>query len=469
MKNPCVGILFLLSLALAAPAAERLKVQPGAENLEYFRKNRAARLTYWEHPQYPPEPAAEWVQQSVRIAFEVDVDGRVLDARVMGGADKFRDAAVMAVSHWKFEPELVDGRPTLVSKEVRVVFTPKGTPKKSPRDESMNPYSVENPEIAPPGDPANDEARYPAALLPRRLSGEVELIMSVDREGRVDGVKILRATYPEFLSSALETLAGWQLRPAHRGKVPEPGQKQAVLTFFPVDEEGQPRRTEWLERNGIALREGPAGVTAWFDRPPTATAMVDPVYPRELLQSGTAGTARVNFSVDLAGRVVGVRVDEATAPEFGEALAAAIAAWQFEPLQRNGESSGADLTITWRFKAPDPGSAEQRLLGNLGTERAAVRAQELDRPLFPLFTRLPVYPAGRLESREGGEAQVEVVIDREGRVRLPRIRKASQPEFGWAAATAVTQWLFETPRKGGEPVDVRVIIPMQFKPPEPVP
>ena len=95
-----------------------------------------------------------------------------------------------------------------------------------------------------------------------------------------------------------------------------------------------------------------------------------------------------------------------------------------------------------------------------------VGAQSLDRPLFPLFTRSPLYPAARLDALELGEADIEVTIDRAGRVRLPHIRAATQPEFGWAAATAVSQWLFETPLKEGKPVDVRVVIPIKFKPPE---
>jgi TonB family protein len=34
--------------------------------------------------------------------------------------------------------------------------------------------------------------------------------------------------------------------------------------------------------------------------------------------------------------------------------------------------------------------------------------------------------------------------------------------FGWAAATAVERWVFDPPKRGGQPVDVRVTIPFQF-------
>lgn len=470
MKILCAGVLPVLWLALAAPAAERFKTQSGPQDLDYFKNNRNVQLVHWEHPQYPPEPGATWVQQVVRVAFDVDAEGGVRDVRALNANDKYGEAAVAAVSRWKFQPALVDGKPALVSKEVRVVFTPKGTPKKTARDEYASPFMIENPPVTPPGEPPNTDARYPPSLLFRRLSGEVELLMSVNQEGRMDGVKILRATHPDFLSAALETVAAWEMTPAHQGKELQRGEKGVVLKFMPVDEEGRPRRDEWLERNGIGFRDEPVeGTTARFDHIPVATAMVDPVYPRDLLRAGTRGAARVDFSVDLAGRVVVMRVAEATAPEFGESLAAAIAAWQFEPLERDGRVDGAQLSITWRFKEPAPDSAEKRLLDNLGTDRAPVGAQQLDRPLFPLYRVMPVYPLALREAREAGDAQIEMIIDRDGRVRSPHVRKASHPEFGWAAATAVSQWLFETPRKGGEPVDVRVLIPIEFKPPEAAP
>jgi hypothetical protein len=49
---------------------------------------------------------------------------------------------------------------------------------------------------------------------------------------------------------------------------------------------------------------------------------------------------------------------------------------------------------------------------------------------------------------------------------LPRIVSASAPEFGWAAATSVSQWLFKAPRRKGKPVDVKVAMPVSFDVPQ---
>jgi TonB family protein len=77
-----------------------------------------------------------------------------------------------------------------------------------------------------------------------------------------------------------------------------------------------------------------------------------------------------------------------------------------------------------------------------------------------------MYPTAlKKNGRPSGQAVIEFVIDRDGRARLPRIVSASDEQFGWAAATAVSQWVFDMPRRNGQPVDVRVKIPFQFKVP----
>lgn len=470
MKNLRNILIPVLLLALPGTAAERLKTKPEVETLEHFKNNRPAGLREWQHPNYPPEPGADWAQAVVRVALAVDSEGHVTDTRALSGPERFHAAALAAVARWKFRPALVDGQPAPDDKEVRIIFEPTGTPKRTPQEDFMPPYRVEDVAMTEPGDPANPDPIYPKFLAPRQLAGEVELVLGISPAGRVDGVQVIRATHPDFLSAALETVAGWEVTPARQGRRSFEARKRSTLQFFVVDETGERNDAGWLERNGIHFRDEPATkVAGYFDQRPEAVVMVDPVYPHELALAGTRGAARVDFSVGHRGQVFDATVVEATHPEFGEAVAAAITAWHFMPLRRNGEICGADFSITWRFKEPRADSTEQRLLANQGTENQPVSARLLDRPLHPLHIRPPLYPAARLDALEAGAAEIEVTIDREGRVRLPRIRSATHPGFGWAAATAVSQWLFETPRKDGQPVDVRVVVPVKFKAPEPPP
>ena len=61
-----------------------------------------------------------------------------------------------------------------------------------------------------------------------------------------------------------------------------------------------------------------------------------------------------------------------------------------------------------------------------------------------------------------GEATIEVLIDKDGWVQLPRVVSTSNPAFGWAAAQAVAVWRFEPPKVGGKAVVTRVRIPFVF-------
>jgi TonB family protein len=161
-----------------------------------------------------------------------------------------------------------------------------------------------------------------------------------------------------------------------------------------------------------------------------------------------------------------IRVRAASEPAFGLALAAAMEAWEFEPAVKNGEPSGAILTRGQEFKVDGEdrlvSDGTRRLLRMLSAENPAiVDIAALDAPPEPLERVPPVFP--QKHAGKDGSTEVDFIIDREGTVHLPRIVSASEPEFGWAAATAVTRWKFAPPRKAGEPVDARVRVQLDFR------
>jgi TonB family protein len=64
----------------------------------------------------------------------------------------------------------------------------------------------------------------------------------------------------------------------------------------------------------------------------------------------------------------------------------------------------------------------------------------------------------------GGKVVVEFVVDKTGRVMLPRIVSASGLGFGYAAVQAIATWRFEPPTSGGNPTMARAQVPFAFKP-----
>ena len=82
----------------------------------------------------------------------------------------------------------------------------------------------------------------------------------------------------------------------------------------------------------------------------------------------------------------------------------------------------------------------------------------------PIYRVGPELPEPLRKSQKGATAEIEFIIDHDGRVRLPRIVKTSDKAFGWAAATAVSRWFFTPSSDKGEPVYVRVRVPLAYEP-----
>jgi TonB family protein len=202
-----------------------------------------------------------------------------------------------------------------------------------------------------------------------------------------------------------------------------------------------------------------------YDEPPSIKTMMPVVYPYEILAGSLPGRASVVFAVGPDGRVEDVSVVRATHPDFGEALAAAMESWEFEPARYAGQPFAALLARSLDFNPegkdmPVNDTTRRLLFESRKPNPAFVDGADLDEMPATRFGATPRYP-GRMGG-EAGQAEIEFIIDRTGRVHLPRIVAASAPPFGWAAVTAAAQWEFSPPRKGGQPVDARMRVPVEF-------
>lgn len=451
---------YWLVLTSAGQAAEKIK--PDTEGMEFadLSEVRYEKLLEWQHPTYPADLKAAGVDGEYRVRYVVDENGGVTEIEGVAGDERFKDAALAAIARWKYLPRLVKGHAVPFARET--IFTFDHRAKLSDPKQSGPPYAGEAPSTKPPEELSAPDPVYPEFLGKRHLFGEVELEMSIEKDGHVSGVNIHRATHPDFITAALAAVDQWKFRPAMRGRLPERGEKGAVLSFVVLDHEnGHELRDDWLELNGIKLRmPGNPDPALYFIGVPTPLALVDPVYPYDLRQRGVTGTVRARFTIDKEGHVVDIDVLEASDPAFGDSLHAALATWQFKPLYHLDENVAADFEIKWGFVPADKDSPDGRLL--MATEKP-VGARQLDKIPGVLFIRQPIRPTDSQGNRETGETKVEVVIDHDGRVCLPRVISATTPELGWAAATAVSQWYFETPRRGGIAVDTKVVIPLSFE------
>lgn len=64
-------------------------------------------------PQYPPQAARRGLEGWVQLRFTISTAGTVKDAQVVKSSNSmFERAALQAVSKWKYQPQLIAGKPT---------------------------------------------------------------------------------------------------------------------------------------------------------------------------------------------------------------------------------------------------------------------------------------------------------------------------------------------------------------------
>lgn len=419
-------------------------------------------LREWIQPVFP-ENAKELKQEGfVTVDFVVENDGHVSKAEVSDSTNGvFDEAAKTAVTSWTFSPAVEEGKPTASGMTVAVEFKldqlqGKEAAKMPVRYELL-PRSMRESLIDFVSAP---DPEYPAELAGRKLPGAVKFDLTVGPDGRVGQTKVLLASHAAFVPKALQVLESARFDPARQGLLVKTSSRFYEVKFS--DTLTQHTDKEILLANQMELATG----TAKLDLLPSPVMVFEPVYPHAHLLAGGKGSALVEFTVKRDGKTAEAKLISASTPEFGAALLAAVDTWLFKAAVYKNSETPVRLRATHEFMLPVE-AAETRLLEKVRENGAGIAgAAGLDRPLKPIWQAKPTYPSKLLPEKMSGQASVECIIDCEGRVRLPRVKSASREEFGWAAATAISQWVFERPMRKGEPVDVTVTIPVNFNPPK---
>ncbi len=95
-------------------------------------QNRPLQLLGGEGPRYPQAAQRDGIEGEVVVVYDVDIDGRVVNARVLSGNPPgvFDSAALAAVNSWRFNPMIVDGLPKVArSRQSTVTFELDGADK----------------------------------------------------------------------------------------------------------------------------------------------------------------------------------------------------------------------------------------------------------------------------------------------------------------------------------------------------
>ena len=306
---------------------------------------------------------------------------------------------------------------------------------------------------------------YPYAMSRAGLDGAVTVEFIIDRQGNVQNPYVVSSNNAWFERPAIDAIWGWKFKPGEMNGRPV-NTRVTQRIEFNLEPAGESPNV-WRVTKGKEHHKLPPDLQ--WETPPTPVLTLFPVYPFEQLKTGINGRARVAYIVGPKGHVILAKLQEATAPEFGQALLAMIDAWQFTPAKKkDGTPCFASLASEYEFKptgrADVPVSETAlKILRNLEKKPGALMTlEDLDVPLKPLSRRPPVYPTALKEAGQDGSAEIEFFVDQNGDAQLPRIVSSTATEFGYAAALAVATWRFEAPKKGGKAVVVRARIPIEF-------
>lgn len=201
---------------------------------------------------------------------------------------------------------------------------------------------------------------------------------------------------------------------------------------------------------------------------PKPVSITKPEFPATLRKNGKEGRAVVKIRIEADGSVSDVAVKSADEPAFGEAAAAAVKTWKFEPATRDGQAVPISVEMPVVFSL----SVEEKL--NLAFKREVftkfdepfVEAKVLkERPKLKKPVK-PNYPKSLTGSGQSADIRVEYFINTKGAVIIPSMPKSDAPvELQLAAVTTVARYDYEPVKHEGKPVNVRMVATIKLRDP----
>ncbi len=391
------------------------------------------------HAPSPPAPA-DGHGSGLSALVWIDAAGAVENVELLKGDRDWYPEVENTLRGWTFEPVRADGVAIPARIEIGVGFR-----KDQGVSLSMSPlpnlpgelHDADEPGLVPPTLVHDPDVILPLSGRLSRATPRAVVQYVVEADGSTGRFEVLESPSEQALRAAVDLVS--------------------VRRYRPATVHGAAVAVEYIQ--GIAF-VGQGETIAGLDG---ATAVTDPVYPYDRLVAGEGGMAKVRFGLASSGEVARVEVVEATQPDFGAALAAAVATWGFTA---EAAAASPEREFEYEFALARVAHGARRLAELIGGGAVIPnRAAGLDRK--PKLVARPglVYPRELLDSKVSGTARVEFIVDRSGLAQLPRVVAASDPAFGWAALTCVNGMRFEPITCQGKPTELRVLLPLSFSPP----
>jgi TonB family protein len=111
-----------LEAPIASILTSRATSKPVEESTPIGGRVQLARLLKSVPPVYPPFARTSHVAGDVKLDALIDVNGNVMELKVVSGPPILRQPAMDAVRQWKYEPARLNGQPVVLHLDVTVRF-----------------------------------------------------------------------------------------------------------------------------------------------------------------------------------------------------------------------------------------------------------------------------------------------------------------------------------------------------------
>ncbi len=274
---------------------------------------------------YPP-------RVTVRLELKVNADGSVSDMKVLKGPEEFHQAAIDAISQYRFKPGTLNGKVVPVRMTQSIIFRlPKQqtTPPASGDADSSKVLEFYMVEVKPK---LLDDVKlvYPKEAIRDSLEGKVFLKFMVNLDGSVSDVRVLRGT-EVFRQAAIDAVSQVRFKPAeHNGEPVAIWMTQPITFRLPKQQSTPP----------VPVDADSSEVLEFFvvEVKPKVLHAVEPVHPEEALRDSLEGRVFLRFMVNVDGSVSDVRVLRVIGSEvFRQAAIDGISQYRFKPAEHNGK------------------------------------------------------------------------------------------------------------------------------------
>ena len=233
------GIVIALVCLLELPFA-RAQRPEGQQAVTVLDKQEASRLILTRvPPKYPALARLNYIQGRVHMELVISPAGKVLSTHVLSGNPLLAEAALSAVSKWRYRPLGAVGRSTSFVTAVDIDFTLRlrkfeAFPSQAESDFSRQ---VKPPEVLRRPD-------QPASTYP-----PVRLRLLINAEGKVIDSLVLKGD-PAETEEAQKSIEQWSFRPARWGALAVPWYLDVVVPVNHTPSGQAPARRAALKLSG---------------------------------------------------------------------------------------------------------------------------------------------------------------------------------------------------------------------------